>query len=94
MVHFRTACANIPQDAVVIEVGPQPVLRAPLRQNRPDLKLVVIVKKDRPAAETLGDAVTELWTSGVPVKWDSQPPPQGQTIAEGLPISSVRDFPL
>ena len=33
-VRFVEACAAIPADALLLEVGPHALLRSPLRQNR------------------------------------------------------------
>ena len=32
-VLFKGACSAIPEDAVLLEVGPHAIMRAPLRQN-------------------------------------------------------------
>ena len=36
-VLFREACAAIPPEALVLEIGPSAPLRTLLRQNRPEL---------------------------------------------------------
>ena len=36
-VRFVEACAAIPADALLLEVGPHALLRSPLRQNRATL---------------------------------------------------------
>jgi len=35
-VLFRDACAAVPADAVLLEVGPHAIMRSPLRQARLD----------------------------------------------------------
>ena len=37
-VRFTEACAAIPADALLLEIGPHLVMRSPLRQSRPTLQ--------------------------------------------------------
>ena len=37
-VSFTEACAAIPADVLLLEIGPHLIMRSPLRQNRPTLQ--------------------------------------------------------
>ena len=67
----------------MVEVGPQPVLRAPMRQSRPDLKFTCLMAKDMDSADTLQEAMVDLWTSGVPIAWKVRPNEEAAEEAEG-----------
>jgi fatty acid synthase len=68
-VLFRQACANVPKGAVVLEIGPHSVLSSALRQNRPDLQYLSVMKRGRSSVETLQDALAGLWLKGATVTW-------------------------
>jgi fatty acid synthase len=78
-VLFRQACAGIPRNAVVLEVGPHALLRSAVRQNRPDLQYVSMMKRGESSVETLQDAVAALWLKGATVTWP------GADVAPDLP---------
>lgn len=82
-VLFTDAAAQIPENAVIVEIGPHSILRSPLRQNRPELKYVGVMRKGACGVETLNSAVAEMWRSGVPVHWEASPVPQGGSGTEG-----------
>lgn len=68
---FRQACSNIPKDVIVLEIGPHALLRAALRQNRPDLQYLYTMKRGESSVETLQDAIADLWLKGATVRWPS-----------------------
>ncbi|KAK9904717.1 hypothetical protein WJX75_001194 [Coccomyxa subellipsoidea] len=76
-VQFKAACAAIPEDAVVLEVGPHAIMRAPLRQNCAGLPYVGTMKKGDDATLSLREAVAGLWRKGAALKWS--------TPEEGVP---------
>lgn len=88
-MRFRSASETLPKAAVVIELGPQSVLRAPLRQNRPDLKIVSLMKKKADACHTAHVAIDELWSLGVPIQWEALPVDSSLDTAEGKIAQTV-----
>jgi acyl transferase domain-containing protein len=68
-VLFKAACAAIPEDAVVLEVGPHAIMRAPLRQNCATLPYVNTMKKGDDATLSVREAVAGLWRKGAALKW-------------------------
>lgn len=69
-VLFKGACSAIPADAVLLEVGPHAIMRAPLRQNCAALPYVNTMKKGDDATLSLREAVAGLWRKGAALKWD------------------------
>ena len=70
-VQFKAACAAIPEDAVLLEVGPHAIMRAPLRQNCAALPYVGSMKKGDDATLSLREAVAGLWRKGAALKWST-----------------------
>ncbi len=68
-VRFVEACAAIPADALLLEVGPHALLRSPLRQNRAALPYVSLMKKGSEAGASLRDGAADLWRKGVALAW-------------------------
>ena len=68
-VLFKGACSAIPEDAVLLEVGPHAIMRAPLRQNCAALPYVNTMKKGEDATLSLREAVAGLWRKGAALKW-------------------------
>jgi len=68
-VRFVEACAAIPADALLLEVGPHALLRSPLRQNRASLPYVSLMKKGSEAGATLRNGAADLWRKGVALAW-------------------------
>ncbi|CAL8464659.1 g4194 [Coccomyxa elongata] len=68
-VLFKGACAAIPEDAVLLEIGPHGIMRAPLRQNCAALPYVGCMKKGDDATLSLREAVAGLWRKGAALKW-------------------------
>lgn len=68
-VQFTAAAAQVPKNAILLEVGPHSVLRSPLRQCRPELPYVTAIKKQSDASLTVPDAVCELWRKGAAFSW-------------------------
>lgn len=68
-VQFKAACAAIPEDAILLEVGPHAIMRAPLRQNCAALPYVGSMKKGDDATLSLREAVAGLWRKGAALKW-------------------------
>jgi fatty acid synthase len=83
-VQFKAACAAIPEDAVVLEVGPHAIMRAPLRQNCAGLPYVGTMKKGDDATLSLREAVAGLWRKGAALKWS--------TPEEGVPGGRATSF--
>jgi acyl transferase domain-containing protein len=88
-VLFTEAAAQIPKNAIVLEIGPHSVLRSPLRQCRPELPYVATMKKSSEGAETVPTSVCELWRKGASLQWPVEPVPEDDTTApERTPIST------
>ncbi|CAK0731645.1 hypothetical protein CVIRNUC_000023 [Coccomyxa viridis] len=68
-VRFTEATAAIPKDAVLLEVGPHALLRAPLRQNLPGHQYCHTMKKGSNAVETVRECATDLWRKGAAMQW-------------------------
>lgn len=68
-VLFTSAAAQIPDNALLLEIGPHSILRSPLRQCRPELKYVGAMRRGACGMETLSSALGEMWRAGVPVHW-------------------------
>lgn len=84
-VLFTGAAKAIPDNALLVEIGPHSILRSPLRQSRPDLGYVGVMKKGGCAVLTLATAVGDMWRQGVPVAWKAGPVPTNATGTEGMP---------
>ena len=69
-VLFKGACGAIPEDALLLEVGPHAIMRSPLRQNCAGLPYVSTMKKGEDATLTLRDSVAGLWRKGAALTWD------------------------
>jgi fatty acid synthase len=69
-VLFKGACGAVPEDAVLLEVGPHAIMRAPLRQNCAALPYVNAMKRGEDATLTLREAVAGLWRKGAALKWE------------------------
>ena len=69
-VLFRSACSAIPEDALLLEVGPHAIMRSPLRQNCAALPYVSTMKKGEDGTLTLRDSVAGLWRKGAALTWD------------------------
>ena len=63
-------------------MGPHALLRSPLRQSRPDLPYVSLMRKGECGLDTLAAAVGDLWRKGAAVQWPSNPTPDGVKGAE------------
>ena len=69
-VLFKGACGAIPEDALLLEVGPHAIMRSPLRQNCAALPYVSTMKKGEDGTLTVRDAVAGLWRKGAALTWD------------------------
>ena len=69
-VLFKGACGAIPEDALLLEIGPHAIMRSPLRQNCAALPYVSTMKKGEDGTLTLREAVAGLWRKGAALKWD------------------------
>ena len=83
---FNAASQGIPEEAVIIEIGPHAILRSPLRQCRPDLPYVSLMKKGDCGLATLTAGLEDMWRHGVPVQWQADP------VVEGAP-GTERELP-
>ena len=68
-VLFKGACGAIPEDALLLEVGPHGIMRSPLRQNCAGLPYVAAMKKGDDATLSVREAVAGLWRKGAALKW-------------------------
>ena len=82
-VLFTDAAKAVPNGALLLEIGPHSILRAPLRQSRPDLGYVSLMKKGTDGVSTVSSAVGDLWRSGVAVHWSTKDVPSNATGTEG-----------
>ena len=104
-VLFKGVCGAIPEDALLLEVGPHAIMRSPLRQNCAGLPYVSTMKKGEDATLPLREAVAGLWRKGAALKWDvpedvpGQPPgrllccallPSRQSCSETVPGLGTR----
>ena len=69
-VLFKGACSAIPEDALLLEIGPHAIMRSPLRQNCAGLPYVSTMKKGEDGTLTLREAVAGLWRKGAALTWD------------------------
>ena len=86
-VLFTGAAAQVPKDALLIEIGPHSILRSPLRQNRPDLGYVNVMRKGEDGQQSLATAIGDMWRKGVPVQWKADAVPSSEAGTEGEPPS-------
>ena len=94
-VLFTAAATDIPDNALLVEIGPHSILRAPLRQSRPDLSYVGTMKKGECGVASLANAVADMWSNGVPVTWSATTVPTNSTGTEcKLACWSPYVFPL
>ncbi len=82
-VLFTGAAQQIPKDSLLVEIGPHSILRSPLRQSRPDLGYVNVMRKGEDAVQSLTTAVGDMWRKGVAVQWKADPVPESHIGAEG-----------
>ena len=76
-VLFTAAVAAIPQDAVLVEIGPHSVMKSPLRQGRPELPYVPLMQKGACGVSSLSRAVGDLWLKGATLQWPTNKAPSG-----------------
>ena len=81
-VLFTAAAAAVPKDAILVEIGPHALLRSPLRQSRPELGYVSLMRKGECGAATLAAAISELWRKGASIDWQTDAVPSGVKGAE------------
>ena len=81
-VLFTAAAAAVPKDAILVELGPHALLRSPLRQSRPELAYVSLMRKGECGAATLAAAISELWRKGASINWQTDAVPSGVKGAE------------
>jgi hypothetical protein len=82
-VRFTSATQTIPQGAVVVEIGPHAILRSAIRQTRPDLTYIPVMRKGDCGLATLATALSDLWRKGVAMQWNCNPVPSGTKRNEG-----------
>ena len=92
-VRFTDASKAIPVNATLLEIGPHSVLRSPLRQSRPDLPYVGVMKKGEDGNQSLATAVGDMWCQGVVVKWGTSPVPTNTAGTECMPLTAVPTVP-
>ena len=88
-VLFTAAASEIPNGAIVVEIGPHSILRSPLRQSRPDLAYVGAMRKGDCGLQTVAAAVADLWRRGAPVRWRADPVPKDIQGSERAPLSPI-----
>ena len=82
-VLFTGAAQQIPKDSLLVEIGPHSILRSPLRQSRPDLGYVNVMRKGEDGVQSLTTAVGDMWRKGVAVHWKADTVPETHIGAEG-----------
>ena len=82
-VLFTGAAQQIPKDSLLVEIGPHSILRSPLRQSRPDLGYVNVMRKGECGLQSLTNAVGDMWRKGVAVQWKADTTPIAHEGAEG-----------
>ena len=82
-VLFTGATQQIPKDSLLVEIGPHSILRSPLRQCRPDLGYVNVMRKGECGVQSLATAVGDMWRKGVAVQWKADGVPETHIGAEG-----------
>lgn len=63
-VDFIAAVSKLPQNAIVLEIGPHTVLKTLVKDNRPDVKYASLMRKDADELETLKEGLGKLWKFG------------------------------
>ena len=84
-VLFTQAAQAIPKDAILVEIGPHSILRSPLRQSRPDLPYVSLMRKGECGLRSLRDGIADLWRRGAAIKWPAPPLSADAVEAERAP---------
>lgn len=74
-VRFTDAVMRIPDNVLLVEIGPHSILRSPVRQCRPALPYLSMMAKGQCAVQTLANAVSDMWSQGVSVQWQATPVP-------------------
>jgi fatty acid synthase len=76
-VDFIRTLHKIPQNGTVLEIGPHPILKTLIKDNRPDLKYACLMKKNTSELETFKEGLGKLWKYGIflqmPVRWERPP---------------------
>lgn len=74
-VDFIQTMQNIPQNSIIVEIGPHSVLKNLIKDNRPDLKYVSFMKKNTDELQSFKEGLAKLWKFGIQI--DLQ---QGETV--------------
>lgn len=73
-VDFIRTLHKIPQNGIILEIGPHPILKTLIKDNRPDLKYACLMKKNTSEIETFKEGLGKLWKYGtslqMPVRWE------------------------
>ncbi len=64
-VDFMEAIKKIPQNQIVLEIGPHSILKGIVKDNRPDLRYVSLMKKESDELQTLKEGLGQLWRLGI-----------------------------
>ena len=87
---FEAAAIRIPDDAVVLEVGPHAVLHSRLCQCRGDKPLphIPLMMRGTCAVDSLDSAMGQLWKLGAAMTWQASPMPTNTigSECEGLAV--------
>eukprot|EP00808_Paulinella_micropora_P018901 g31967.t1 len=67
-VDFPAACKNIPDKALLVEVGPHGIMRPYLTELLPEADYVSLMTKGKSGLETVQRALGQLWLQGVPLQ--------------------------
>lgn len=82
-VNFLGALDCLPENAIVLELGPSAILRTTVADGRPDLVHVGALRKPMPDAEVLEVALCSLFENGVSMR---VPPHTPHSAHEFLPL--------
>ena len=84
-VRFTEAAKHLPENAVLIEIGPHAILRSALRQNRPSLPYIALMRRGECGLGTVAAAVSEMWRKGLPIQWPTDPVSSKDKRTDGRP---------
>ena len=66
-VDFLGAMNKVPEDAIVLEIGPHSVLRSLIRDSAPSVKYVSLMSKDLDDFQSFKEGIGRLWTLGASI---------------------------
>ena len=79
-VDFIRAIHQVPQNAIIVEIGPHSILKTLIKDNRPDLHYISLMKKDTNDFDSFREGLGKLWKLGMNVDF-------AKTDAKRLPLN-------